>query len=159
LAKAAGRQARAPIVELPSALCGVLALILCASPTLAGNKGKYLYTLHCSGCHVRDGSGSAEGRIPRLAGQVGHFMKLPEGRQFLLQVPGVMNSGLGNEEIEALMNWMVPHFAGESLAGNFVPYAPDEIEEARKNRPTDIFAARRKIATDLGKQGAVVQDY
>jgi len=133
--------------------------VLCASPALAGDNGKYLYTLHCSGCHLRDGSGSAEGRIPRLAEQVGHFMKLPEGRRFLLQVPGVMNSGLGNAEIEVLMNWMVPHFAGASLDGNFVPYAPDEIEAARKNRLTDIFAGRRKIAADLRKQGAVIQDY
>ena len=131
----------------------------CASPALAGEKGQYLYTLHCSGCHVRDGSGSPEGRIPRLAGQIGHFMKLPDGRRFVLQVPGVMNSGLANAQIETLMNWMVPHFAGASLDGNFVPYAPDEIKAARKNRPGDIFAARRKVVAELEKQGIVIEDY
>lgn len=115
--------------------------------------------LHCSGCHVRDGSGSAEGRIPKLAGQIGHFMKLPEGRRFVLQIPGVMNSGLGDDEIEALVNWMVPHFAGASLDGEFVPYASDEVKAARGTRPADIFSARRAIAADLRKMGAVLQDY
>ncbi len=108
---------------------------------------------------MRDGSGSAEGRIPRLKGQIGHFMKLPEGRLFAIQVPGVMNSGLGNEEVEALMNWMIPHFAGTSLDREFVRYSADEIEAARDTRPADIFAVRRGIVADLERMGAVVQDY
>jgi hypothetical protein len=136
----------------------VLALLL-AAPAAAGGKGEYLYVLHCSGCHVRDGSGSTEGQIPRLAGQIGHFMKLPEGRRFVLQIPGVMNSGLGNEEVEELLNWMVPHFAGASLDGDFVPYAVGEIEAARATRPADIFAARRGIVADLRQLGVTLQDY
>jgi hypothetical protein len=155
LKKVADRRA----VDLAWRFCGVLALLLCAGQALAGDKGKYLFTLHCSGCHVRDGSGSTEGRIPRLAGQIGHFMKLPDGRRFVLQVPGIMNSGLHNAEIETLMNWLVPHFAGTSLDGDFVPYQPAEIEAARKNRPADIFAARRRIADDLRKQGVTIEDY
>jgi hypothetical protein len=130
-----------------------------AAPAASAGKGEYLYVLHCSGCHVRDGSGSAEGRIPRLEGQIGHFMKLPEGRRFVVQVPGVMNSGLGNEDVEALMNWLIPHFAGASLDREFIPYSADEIAAARRTRPADIFAVRRGIAADLERKGAVVQDY
>jgi hypothetical protein len=145
----------------PDGLGGLLALALFvwAAPSSALDRGEYLYTLHCSGCHVRDGSGSSEGRIPRLAGQIGHFLKLPEGRRFVLQVPGVMNSGLGNEDVEKLMNWMVPHFAGASLDRTFVPFTVDEIATARKQRPADIFAVRRGIAADLRKGGAVVDEY
>ena len=77
----------------------------------------------------------------------------------MLQVPGVMNSGLGNEDVEKLMNWMVPHFAGASLDRTFVPFTVDEIAAARKQRPADIFAVRRGIAADLRKGGAVVDEY
>jgi cytochrome c553 len=140
---------------------GVLfvAMILAAAPAAAAGRGEYLYVLHCSGCHVRDGSGSAEGRIPRLAGQIGHFMKLPEGRRFVVQIPGVMNSGLGNEEVQALMNWLIPQFGGASLDREFVPYSVEEIEAARGSRPGDIFAARRGIAADLRAIGAAIPDY
>ena len=134
-------------------------MLLEAAPAAAAGKGGCLYILHCSGCHLRDGSGSEEGRIPGFAGQIGHFMKLPEGRRFVLQVPGVMNSGLGNEDVEALMNWLIPHFGGPSLDREFVPYSAEEIEAARGSRPADIFAARRGIAADLREMGAAIPDY
>ena len=111
-----------------TACAGALALFAVSAGAVPPPQEDYL--LHCSGCHVRDGSGSAEGRIPRLEGQIGHFMKLPEGRRFVVQVPGVMNSGLGNEDVEALMNWMIPHFAGASLDREFVPYSAGEIAAA-----------------------------
>jgi len=125
----------------------------------AARDGRYLYTLHCSGCHVPDGSGSAEGRIPRLAGKVGHFQKLPEGRRFILQVPGVMNSGLKDDDVVALMNWLVPHFAGTSQDGAFVPYTSQEVDAARRSRPADIFAARRDVAAKLQSEGVTIDAY
>lgn len=135
------------------------ALMFFATPAQAGEVGQYLYVLHCSGCHVRDGSGSADGRIPRLAGVVGHFEKLPEGRKFILQVPGVMNSGLKDDDVAALMNWLVRNLAGDSLAGPFTPYTPAEVANARTGRPKDIFAARRAITTKLKAQGYEIKDY
>lgn len=135
------------------------ALMFFATPAQAGGDGQYLYILHCSGCHVRDGSGSVEGRIPRLAGVIGHFEKLPEGRKFILQVPGVMNSGLKDDDVAALMNWLVPNLAGASLAGPFTPYTPEEVASARTDRPKDIFAARRAITARLKAQGYEIQDY
>ncbi len=141
-----------------------LALLLALLAATAGNaaageSGQYLYVLHCSGCHVRDGSGSVEGRIPALAGNVGYFQRLPEGRLYTIQVPGVMNSGLKDDDVTALVNWLVPHFAGSSLQGDFKPYTSAEIAAARLNRPTDIFAARRAVTTGLRQQGVDVADY
>lgn len=135
------------------------ALMFFATPAQAEGDGQYLYILHCSGCHMRDGSGWAKGHVPRLSGVVGHFEKLPEGRKFILQVPGVMNSGLKDKDVAALMNWLVPNLAGASLAGPFTPYKPEEVAKARVGRPKDIFAARRAIATKLKAQGYEIQDY
>jgi hypothetical protein len=108
---------------------------------------------------VPDGSGSVEGRIPALAGTVGHFQKLPEGRLFILQVPGVMNSGLKDDDVAALMNWLVPHFAGTSQEGVFVPYTSGEVGAARHSRPADIFAARRAVAARLKMKGVTIDGY
>lgn len=141
--------------------CHLLTLAVLAAavaPATAGD-GQYLYTLHCSGCHVPDGSGSIEGRIPALTGTVGHFQKLPEGRRFILQVPGVMNSGLKDDDVAALMNWMVPHFAGASQEGTFVPYTREEVAAARRSRPADIFAARRAVVAKLKLRGVTIGDY
>lgn len=121
--------------------------------------GQYLYVLHCSGCHLRDGSGSVAGRIPALAGTVGHFQRLLEGRLYTIQVPGIMNSGLKDDDVAALVNWLVPHFAGSSLQGAFKSYTAAEIAAARRNRPTDIFAARRAVTAGLRRQGVEIPDY
>ena len=137
----------------------LMAIAASGAPVEAADDGRYLYTLHCSGCHVRDGSGSEEGRIPRIAGTVGHFQKVPEGRRFILQVPGVMNSGLADSEVASLMNWLVPHFAGASQEGAFAPYTSDEVRAARQSRPDDIFAARRAVAEKLKLQGVTIDAY
>lgn len=134
-------------------------IALAIEPAAAGGDGRYLYTLHCSGCHVPDGSGSAIGRIPALAGNVGHFQKLPEGRRYIIQVPGVMNSGLKDDDVVALMNWIVPHFAGASQQGVFTPYTTDEVAAARRSRPADIFAVRRAVTAKLRLQGVSIADY
>ena len=133
--------------------------MIAAQPAAAGSDGRYLYILHCSGCHVPDGSGSAEGRIPRLDGVVGHFQKLPEGRKFVLQVPGVMNSGLKDPDVVALLNWMVPALAGSSLPETFQPYSLDEIGRSRKTKPDDFFVARKAIAQQLKDLGYDVAPY
>ena len=52
------------------------------------------YLLHCSGCHGSDGAGHRLGRIPQLADRIGHFLSLPDGRAYLVQVPGLNGSGL-----------------------------------------------------------------
>jgi mono/diheme cytochrome c family protein len=144
---------------LQHSLLALAIIAAAAGPAAAAGDGRYLYTLHCSGCHVPNGSGSVEGRIPALAGVVGHFQKLPEGRLYTLQVPGIMNSGLKDDDVAALVNWMVPHFAGGSLQGTFTPYTTDEVAAARSSRPTDIFAARRAITADLRTLGVTIADY
>lgn len=145
------RLARAIVVGL-LACCGY-------GPASATENGETLYVLHCSGCHGVRGTAKDIGRIPPLAGSVGHFMRSPQARVFLTQAPGIMNSGLSDGDITALMNWLVPALAEGSLAEPFKPYTVDEISRSRANRPPDFFVARRKLAAELKAQGLELPVY
>lgn len=107
------------------------------------------YMQHCSGCHGMDGAGSPDHGIPDFRGQIGYFPRLPEGRAFLMQVPGLLNSGLSHERRAAVTTWLVQRFAGASLAPGFLPYTADEARHYRETRPADVSAARRKLYEEL----------
>ncbi len=108
---------------------------------------------HCSGCHGRDGSGAPSKGVPSMRGALGDFLMLKGGREFIVQVPGVMNSPLGDSDIATLMNWLLPLVSAPTMPRDFVPYNADEIARLRQSRPHDVPAARRKLlqqAHDLG---------
>jgi hypothetical protein len=66
------------------------------------------YLLHCSGCHGPTGAGVPSRGIPRLRGEVAKFLWVPEGRDYLVQVPGVRNADLDDAEIARLLDWLPP---------------------------------------------------
>lgn len=144
---------------LASAAFGLFALTIGVVQPTAAENGKILYVLHCSGCHGLQGSAASIGRIPALSGTVGHFMRLPQSRNLAVQAPGIMNSGLDDTDVAALMNWLVPALAGDSLAEPFKPFTADEIARSRASRPADFFAARRKVAADLKEIGVELPRY
>lgn len=123
------------------------------SPVWAGNSPAVNYRLHCSGCHLEDGTGMPSRGIPPMTGVVGHFLRLPEGRAFLVQVPGVANSSLSDAEIAALTNWVLDAMAGDSLPGPVPPYTADEVTRLRRHGPVDVAAARARIAAQLEADG------
>lgn len=122
-------------------------------------RARFDYLLHCSGCHGADGAPHRIGRIPPLKDMLGRFLQLPEGRTFLVQVPGVHNSGLDDAAVARVMNWMVPRFSAATLpAGGFVPYTAAEVGEARAHRPADVPTYRKTLARRLAEAGHPV-DY
>ena len=115
-----------------------------------------LYMLNCAGCHQPNGSGTADGEVPSMRGVIGHFTRLPEGRAFLVQVPGTLNSGLSDQEIADLLNWLVPTYAGNSMPKGFVLYTPREIERLRADAPANLGGRRAGIVESLRAMGYVV---
>jgi len=115
------------------------------------------YMLHCSGCHGMDGLGKPEKGIPRFAEQVGHFLRLSEGRAFVMQVPGLLGVRLPDERAAAVTNWMIREFAGASMPPDFVPYSAGEARQYRESRPADIIGRRDEIYRTLLQQGFVIQ--
>ena len=114
-----------------------------------------LYVLHCAGCHGMDGSGSERGQVPDMR-QLGRFLQHPEGRDFLVRVPGVMGSGLGDDDVAQVTNWVFSTLVTDVNRQTFVPYTPQEIKKARTNPLPDVLATRRHIlnssATTSGQQ-------
>ena len=111
------------------------------------------YVLHCAGCHAMDGSGHPDKGVPSMRGALGHFMKLPEGRAFLLQVPGVNNAGLSDEQIASVTNWMVKQFSADTVPSGWAPYTAAEVAAARQVRPVDVAKARADLVARLQQGG------
>lgn len=115
------------------------------------------YQLHCSGCHQTDGSGAPHFGVPSFVGSLGHFLRLPEGRAFLVQVPGTANSPLDDRHTAALLNWLVFAVSREAVPADFQPYTEAEVAVLRRQRVHDVPAARAGIVARLASQGYPVQ--
>ena len=112
-----------------------------------------LYTVHCAGCHNMDGSGHPNQGVPDMRGVLGYFQKLPQGRAFLVQVPGVNNAGLDNAQITRLTNWVVQRFSAATVPAGWKPYTQEEVEAYRLQRPSEISATRARIVQELEALG------
>ena len=78
-------------MRLWSRCIGLLAVALAladqgALAQAAFTNPRTLYVLHCAGCHAMDASGVPDKGVPSMRGALGHFMRLPEGRAFLVQI-------------------------------------------------------------------------
>jgi len=136
---------------LLSAAAGMAAL-----PAHAVGGPKMNYMLRCMGCHLDDGSGMPGKGIPAMKGVVGHFMRLPEGRALIVQVPGVMNAPLDDRQVAQLMNWMLKDMAGSSLPEAVSPYTEDEVKALRATRPADVMAERVRVVKRLRAMGYTI---
>jgi len=112
------------------------------------------YVLHCAGCHGFDGAGSRAGQVPDMR-RVGDFLRLPGGREFIVQVPGVLGSGLDDAQVADVTNWLFETLAAASRPAGFQPYDAAEVARARARPPVDV-AARRRQLVDAGRAVGVV---
>ncbi len=136
----------------------IIAIMLFAAglQTAVAGSPQYNYMLVCSGCHGPDGSGSPVNRIPTLRGSIGHFFKVPNGREFLIQVPGTSHSHLSDAEVADLANWMLKAFSAAETPPGTPPYTRDEVGRLRANPLTDVPAARAAIIKQLNDIGISV---
>ena len=88
-----------------------------------------------------------------MRGALGQFLKVPGGREFIVQVPGVMNSPLSDRDVANLMNWLLPALAPENLVASTAPYTADEIARLRQSRPADVMAVRALLLNRMREAG------
>ncbi|MFM0325947.1 c-type cytochrome [Caballeronia glebae] len=118
------------------------------------------WVLNCMGCHTADGSG-IPGKVPALRNSLGHFVSLPEGRQFVMRVPGAANSALNDAELANVLNWLLATMNEQSRPASFKPYTAEEIAAHRRPALTDVARTRMKLVKELQENGvnAVPEHY
>jgi len=127
-----------------------------ATAQIAAGNLRGLYVLHCAGCHAMDGSGHPAQGVPSMRGTLGRFVRVPEGRAFLVQVPGVNNAGLDDAQIAALTNWTVRQFSADTLPADWRDYTAAEVALARRARPADVTQARAELVARLRRDGVAL---
>ncbi len=123
----------------------VLSLLWSASESaLAVADPRIDYMLHCQGCHGPDGSG-ATGAAPSFRGQVGKFLHVPGGREYLIRVPGTSRSELDDAATATLLNWLVAEFSAAQVPTDFAPFTEAEVTRLRRPAFSDPGSARRAL--------------
>lgn len=142
--------------RLAATLFGALAVVG-AEPSRADDTA-WVYRLHCSGCHGTEGAGSAVGRIPPFVGIVGHFAATPEGRLYLVRVPGVANAALPDADTARLLNYVLRNWGHPEMPTGAPDFTTEEVRRLRAVHVDDIARLRGKLAAELAKRG-VSTDY
>jgi mono/diheme cytochrome c family protein len=122
-----------------------IAPALCASPAQD-------YMLYCMGCHGAQAQG-VPGKIPPLAGSLALFMRTPEGRNYVLRVPGAANSALPDAQLAAVLNWLATSY-GAPGGPPPAPFTVSEVSSVRRMPLADVQARRREVIGTLAASGA-----
>ena len=108
------------------------------------------YQMQCMGCHTPDGSGAA-GRVPSIRSTLLPFSGVTAGRQFLVQVPGVSQSTLSNDELADLLNWMIENLSNEPRGVGFKPFTGAEVASYRSKPLVEVRATRERLLKATGQ--------
>jgi mono/diheme cytochrome c family protein len=99
------------------------------------------YLLHCSGCHMPDGTGLQD-VVPTLHDIIGRMVAKPEGRSYIVRVPGASQAPISDEKLAAVINWMLTEFSSDTLPKNFKPLTVNEVSRARSQLLADPIKYR-----------------
>lgn len=127
-------------------LASIAVLAACAgAPALAdGERARQNYLLHCMGCHGEDGAG-LEGKVPPMRGMLASILGSPQGREYVLRVPGVTQSTLTPREIAEVLNWALAEFSGAEAARRVKPFTADEVARFKGQPLLEVVATRRRL--------------
>ncbi len=125
---------------------GLLTAALVAAPLSHADdaRARENYLLHCMGCHGEAGTG-LEGHVPSLRGLLARLAADPQGRRYVLGVPGVTQSSLDAQLLAEVLNWSVREFSEPPLAQRVKPFGSAEIAAARTKPLLEVADTRRKL--------------
>jgi len=122
----------------------VLTAVIAVIASTASADPRTDFLLHCRGCHLPDGS-SVPPDVPTLRDVLGRIVATPEGRDYVIRVPGVAQSSLADKQLASVLNWVLTEFNAETLPADFKPFTEKEVAKARKNVLADPLKHRAKI--------------
>ena len=128
-----------------------LASALAACAAVASPQQDYM--LYCMGCHGAQAQG-VPGKIPPLAHSLARYMRSPEGRDYVLRVPGAANSVLSDAQLAAVLNWIATQFNASELSSELPWFTTEEVSQSRHKPLADVLATRREVVRALAASGA-----
>jgi cytochrome c553 len=123
------------------------ALIATAPCVLADARGDYL--LHCAGCHLADARG-VQPYVPSLAGPLGRLAASAEGRDYIARVPGAAQAPISDDELAAVLNWLLLEYNRGTLPTSFKPLRGAEVAKSRSRVLADPLKLRMELWPDAG---------
>ena len=153
--------AAAPALAALVAAAAAAAAAAPIGPARAASAGtpRLDYVLHCSGCHGVAGAGVPSRGVPRLAGEVGKLLWVPDGRAYLAQVPGVGNADLTDAELARLLDWLPVALDPEHRPPDAAPFTAAEVGRQRALRQGDVLARRAAVGGQLAERGIALRSY
>jgi cytochrome c553 len=108
------------------------------------------YILACGGCHGLNGVSNSS-LVPSLKGLVGYYLYLPEGRAYLPRLPNVAFSTLNDEQLAAVLNYIVFDLGAGSAPAGTRPYRAGEVGKWRRQPLTEVTLSeyRRQMVDTL----------
>jgi mono/diheme cytochrome c family protein len=107
------------------------------------------YLLHCMGCHTESGVG-LPGKVPSLRGTLARLANDPDGRSYVLRVPGVTQSTLEPARLAEVLNWAMREFSDADQAASVQPFSAAEVAAARSRPLLEVTATRQKVMQEDG---------
>jgi len=123
----------------------IILLLFAAIHTAADPRSHYM--IHCMGCHLADGSGQPPD-VPEFNVQLALFTRSDAGRAYLVQVPGAAQALINDEDLAAVINWMLLAFSSESLPGDFRPFTGAEVSSYRQQVLADPASLRAALTME-----------
>ena len=112
------------------------------------DKARVDYMLNCQGCHLPEGRG-IPGVVPVMKDYVGNFLRVPGGREFLVQVPGSANAALDDAALADLLNWVLVTMSPEQLPAGWVPYTGTEVSKLRAVPLREVTRRRAALVEQM----------
>lgn len=114
---------------------------------------RFNWQMNCQGCHGAGGEGNIARDVPELVA-LEKFQRLPEGREFLIRVPGMSRSPLSDEDLTELANWMMGEFVSPGTAQDWQAYTVAEVSELRRRPIIDgVVEHRAKLIAKIEGAG------
>ena len=103
------------------------------------------YMIHCMGCHLADGRGTPPD-VPVFDASMIELLDSDKGRAYLIQVPGSAQSPINDEDLAAVLNWILTNYAGLSSHPDVTPITTDEVTRYRRDILLTPVEARAELS-------------